>query len=79
MDGAELGVELRREKREDVIGGFAFLDLPDRRPIGPDAGEAGEEARLVETGQPSRPRPACGRRRSTRSTCGRATPWPTTR
>jgi hypothetical protein len=27
---------------------LAFLDLPDRRPVGPDAGEAGERAGRVE-------------------------------
>ena len=48
VDGADLGVRLRREEREEVIGGLAFLDLPDRRPVGPDAGEAGEGAGLVE-------------------------------
>jgi hypothetical protein len=48
MDGADLGVRLRREEREDVVGGLAFLDLPDGRPVGPDAGEAGEGAGLIE-------------------------------
>ena len=48
MDGANFGVRLGREEREDVVGGLAFLDLPDRRPVGPDAGEAGERAGLIE-------------------------------
>jgi len=38
MDSADLGVRLCREEREDVVGGLAFLDLPDRRPVGPGAG-----------------------------------------
>jgi hypothetical protein len=42
VDGTNLRVWLRREERGDVVGGLAFLDLPDGRPIGPDAGEAGE-------------------------------------
>jgi hypothetical protein len=44
MDGADLRVRLRREEREDVVGGLAFLNLADGRPVGPDAGEAGEGA-----------------------------------
>ena len=28
VDGADLGVRLRREEREDVVGGLALLDLP---------------------------------------------------
>jgi hypothetical protein len=31
----------------EVVGGLALLDLPDRRPVGPDAGEAGEGTGLV--------------------------------
>lgn len=48
MDGADLGVRLRREERVEIIGRLTFLDLPDRRPVGPDAGEAGEGPGLVE-------------------------------
>jgi hypothetical protein len=48
VDGADLGVRLRRQEREYVVGGLAFLDLADRRPVGPDAGVAGEGAGLVE-------------------------------
>jgi hypothetical protein len=48
MDGADLGVRLRCQERENVIGGFAFLDLPDGRPAGPDAGEAGDGTGLIE-------------------------------
>src|SRR5260370_40783255 len=48
MDGPGFGVRLRREEREDVVGGLAFLDLPDRRPVGPDAGKAGERTGLVK-------------------------------
>ena len=48
MNGADLGVRLGREKRKQVVCRFAFLDLPDGRPVGPDAGEAGEGAVLVE-------------------------------
>jgi hypothetical protein len=43
VDGTDLGVRLRRQKRVEVVGGLAFLDLPDRRPAGPDAGEAGRQ------------------------------------
>jgi hypothetical protein len=32
----------------EVVDGLAFPDLPDRRPVGPDAGEARERAGLVE-------------------------------
>ncbi len=48
MDGADFGVRLRREEREDVVGGLAFFNVADGRPVGPDAGEAGEGARLIE-------------------------------
>jgi hypothetical protein len=48
MDGADLGVRIRGEERVEVVGGLAFLDLPDRCPVGPDAGEAGEGSELVE-------------------------------
>ncbi len=48
VDRADFGVRLRREKRVDVVGGLAFLDLPDRRPVGPDAGEAGEGTALMK-------------------------------
>jgi hypothetical protein len=34
--------------RVDVVGGLAFLDLPDRGPVSPDAGEAGEGTGLIE-------------------------------
>jgi hypothetical protein len=51
VDGADFGVRLRREERKDVVGGLAFLDLPYRCPVGPDAGEAGKGAFLVE-GEP---------------------------
>ena len=55
MDGADLGVRLRRQEREEVVGGLAFLDLPDRSPVGPDAGEAGEGTALIERNQMSPP------------------------
>jgi hypothetical protein len=42
MDSANFRVRLRREEREEVVGGLAFLHLPYRRPVGPDAGNAGE-------------------------------------
>ena len=45
---ANLGVWLRREKCVEVVVGLAFLDLPHRRPVRPDAREAGEGAGLVE-------------------------------
>jgi hypothetical protein len=48
VDSVDLGVRLGREEREDVIGGLAFLHFPDGRPVGPDAGEAGEGAALIE-------------------------------
>ena len=48
MDGTDLGVWLGGQECVDVVGGLALFDLPDGRPIGPDAGEAGEEASLVE-------------------------------
>jgi hypothetical protein len=48
VDGADLGVRLRREEREDVVGRLTFLDLPNGRPVGPDAGEAGEGTGLIE-------------------------------
>jgi hypothetical protein len=48
VDGADLGVRLGREERENVVGGLGFLDFPDGRPIGPDAGEADEGAALIE-------------------------------
>jgi hypothetical protein len=48
VDGADLGVRLRREEREDVVGGLAFRDLPDGCLVGPDASEAGERAALIE-------------------------------
>jgi hypothetical protein len=48
MDGVDLGVRLRRQERVDVVGGLAFFDLPDRCPVGPDAGEAGEGARVIQ-------------------------------
>src|SRR6185436_7286548 len=49
VDGTYLGVRLRCEERIEVVGGLAFLDLPDRRPVGPDAGETGEGTGLVES------------------------------
>jgi hypothetical protein len=39
VDGADLCVRLRREEREDVVGGLAFLDLPDGRPVMSIAGK----------------------------------------
>src|SRR6185503_10870948 len=36
------------EEREDVVVSLAFLYLPNRRPVGPDAGEAGEGAGFIE-------------------------------
>jgi hypothetical protein len=47
VDGADLGVRLRRQERVEIVGGFPF-DLADRRPVGPDAGEACERPGLVE-------------------------------
>jgi hypothetical protein len=44
MDGSHLGVRLGRQERIDVVSGLALLDLPDRRPVGPDAGEARERS-----------------------------------
>jgi hypothetical protein len=41
----------RRQEGVEVVVGLAFLDLPDRCPVGPDAGEAGEGAALIE-GEP---------------------------
>ena len=49
MDGADLGVRLRRQERVKIVDGLAFPNLPDGRPIGPQAGEAGERAGLVES------------------------------
>jgi hypothetical protein len=34
--------------RVEIVGGFAFLDLPDGGPVSPDAGEAAKGTRLVE-------------------------------
>ena len=51
VDSAHLGVRLRCQERVEVVGSLAFLDLPDRCPVGSDAGEAGQGARLVE-GEP---------------------------
>jgi hypothetical protein len=48
VDRADLSVRLRRQEREDVVRSLALLDLPDRRPVAPDAGEAGERAGLIE-------------------------------
>ena len=55
MDGADLSVRLGCEECVEVVGGLAFLDLPDRCPIGPDAGKAGEGARVVSANQMSPP------------------------
>jgi hypothetical protein len=41
-----LGSVVRNAKMS--FDGLAFLDLPDGGPVSPDAGEAGEGARLVE-------------------------------
>ena len=49
MDGTDLRVRLCREEREEVVGSLAFLDLPDGRPGGPDAGEAGACKRAMST------------------------------
>ena len=46
--GADLGVRLRREERVEVVDRLAFLDLPNGRPVRPDAGEAGEGTGLIE-------------------------------
>jgi hypothetical protein len=46
MDGPDFGV--RRQEGVEVVGGLALSDFPDRRPIGPDAGEAGQRPGLVE-------------------------------
>src|ERR1700731_946085 len=54
VDGADLRVRLRRQERVDIVGGLALLDLPNRRPVGPDADEAGERAGLIE-GEPDVP------------------------
>ena len=48
MDGTDLGIRLSCEEGEDVVGRLAFLDLPDRRPIRPDAGEAGERPGIIQ-------------------------------
>ena len=48
MDSTDLGVRLCRQERVDVVRGLAFLDLPDGRPVGPDAGEAGQRTGFVE-------------------------------
>jgi hypothetical protein len=48
MDSAHLSIRLRRQEGVEVVRGLAVFDLPDRRPVGPDAGEAGEGTRLVE-------------------------------
>lgn len=48
VDGTNLGIRLCREERVKVVSRLAFLDLPDRRPVGPDAGEAGEGTGLIE-------------------------------
>ena len=54
--GADDAVRLGGEEGEQVVGGLAFLDLPDRRPARPDAGEEGERPGLVEGEPDGRPR-----------------------
>jgi hypothetical protein len=41
-------VRVRGEERVQVVAGLAFLNLPDGRPVGPIAGEAGEGPCLVK-------------------------------
>jgi len=48
VDGADLVVGIRRQECVKVIGLLAFLHLPNRRPVGPNAGEAGEGTALIE-------------------------------
>ena len=48
MNGTHLGVGLRRQERAEIVRGLAFLYLPDRGPVGPDAGKAEERASLVK-------------------------------
>jgi hypothetical protein len=48
VNGADLGFRLRGQKRIEIVRGLAFLDLPDRSPVGPDAGEAGERTGSIE-------------------------------
>jgi hypothetical protein len=44
MDRPDLGIRLGCQECVEVVGGLAFLDLPDRCPVGPGAGEAGGAA-----------------------------------
>jgi hypothetical protein len=53
VDRPDLLVRLGRQKREDVICGFAFLHFPDGGPARPDAGKEGQWPGLVE-GEPNR-------------------------
>jgi MFS family permease len=46
MDGADFGVGLCRQKREGVVVGLPVFDLPNGRPVGPDAGEETGEGRV---------------------------------
>jgi hypothetical protein len=48
MDRANFSVWLRRQERVKVVRGLAFLDLPHRRPVGPEAGETGKRAGLID-------------------------------
>jgi hypothetical protein len=48
MDGTDLGVRLRREGCEKVVGCLAFLHLPYGRPVCLDTSKAGEGTALVE-------------------------------
>src|SRR3984893_3853856 len=51
VDRPDLLVRLGRQKREDVICGFAFLHFPDGGPARPDAGKEGQWPDLVEANQ----------------------------
>lgn len=55
MDGEDFGIRIRRQESIEVVGGLAFLDLPDRGPFGPNAREAGEGTALVDANQMSPP------------------------
>ena len=48
MHLAYLGIRLGRKKAEQVVRALAFLYLPDRSPIDPEACEKGEGPTVVE-------------------------------
>ena len=63
-DGHRLGVNgcddcarLRLQEGEEVVCRLALLDLPNRGPTGPDAGEERERAALIKGEPYRRPRP----------------------